>query len=112
MSAIEKWIAGKSAVPFNQATAKIAPKAIKGGTAMPKTPHERMAHARAAKGKTPKAVKVKPPSTGTFTKKAKGTGPVQVPSDPVVPLTNTATNTTAGNTRDGLHIHIHTNGGY
>ena len=85
-TSIDKLIAGlgaKKAGPqsFNGAVNHIAPKAIKGGTVMPRSPHERMAHARAAKGKMPKAVKVKPLNVGTRNAaNAKGTGAVQVPS--------------------------------
>ena len=110
MSQIEKWIAGKSAVPFNHAVKGIAPKAIKGGTAMPNT--SRGAKGGKKGGRPKPAVKAAPLNVGTFKRKAKGSGPVSVPSNPVTPLDNTATNTTAGNTANGLHIHIHTNGGY
>lgn len=119
-TSIDKLIAGMSArkagpQSFNGAVSKIAPKATNGGTTMPGNFAARMAKARAAKGKMPKAVAVKPLNKASPSRAKAGGNPgaVNVPANPVMPLTNTATNTTAGNTTNGLHIHVHLpNGGY
>lgn len=106
MSQIEKWMAGKNAPKaansFTKATAKIAPKAIKGGTAMPGTN-------RGAKGgpknrRIPKAVKEKPLTKAPVTAPKTGGAPsaVQIPDGAVVSPATTG--------RGDIHIHVH--GGY
>ena len=125
MSNIDKWMAGlnaKKSSPrtYNGAVSKIAPKAIKGGTAMPANANfgARMASARKAKGTLPKTVSVKPLTKGKMSRPKKGSKPSAVtpPSLPSMPLPNTATNTTAGNpqgNQGALHLHVHLDrGGY